>query len=78
MGFAYLITHTAEIFDCPDIAPEAGMILEIHMVEDDVIMDMPLIYVGGDYVLVFMVGESSGELYTDLMSLLRGDLSLGK
>jgi hypothetical protein len=52
------------------------MILEVHMVHYDVVMDMPLIYVRGDNIFMPMIGIFTGKLYPYLMSLLRGNLSL--
>ncbi len=54
------------------------MILEIHMVENNVVMDMTLIHMSSDYILMFMISEAPGKLYSYLMCLLRSDLYLGK
>ena len=60
------------------IAPLVGVIvlvvLEADRVEDQVIMDMVLVYVGGEDKLIFAAQDLPRQLHADPVGLIRRDL----
>ena len=60
------------------IAVVVLMIHEADGIENQVVMNMPLVNMGGKYKFVLAAQDLIGKLYSDLMGFLRGDLPRGK
>ena len=73
-----LADFIAELAHFPVGSPVAsvGMIVyKIDSVEDDVIMAMPLVDVGGNHILILAFQPFVGKLLANFMSHLRRDFS---
>ena len=71
MFLAYLVTELTQ-FPIGSLVAPVGM--EVHIVygiEDDVIMAMPLVNVGCNYILVLALEPFVRKLFPDLMSFFR-------
>ena len=55
------------------IAVVVLMIHEADGIENQVVMDMPFVNMGGKYKFVLAAQDLIGKLYSDLMGFLRGD-----
>ncbi len=53
MLFADSVAKLAQLPVCPFVAPVAVIVYEVHDIEDNVIMAMPLVNVGSDHILIF-------------------------
>ena len=51
------------------------MLRKIHRAENDVVVAMPLVYVGGDDILILAAEDFIGKPTPNLMGLLRRDLA---
>ena len=60
---------------CPLVAPIGMVVYKIDSVEDDVIMAMPLVDVGGNHILILAFQPFVGKLLANFMSHLRRDFS---
>ena len=62
----------AQLLVCSLITAIAVIVYEVHSIEDDVIMTMPLVDVGGNHILIFTFEPFVGKLFADFMRLFRG------
>ena len=53
MLFADSVAKLAQLPICPFVALVAVIVYEVHGIEDNVIMAMPLVNVGSDHILIF-------------------------
>ena len=60
---------------CPLVAPIGMVVYKIDSIEDDVIMAMPLVDVGGDHIFILAFQPFVGKLFSDFMRHLRRDFS---
>ena len=65
------VTGSPDIGIAAAIGNVLALVHHIHGAKNDVIMQMPLIYVGGDYIGIFPAQHFIGKLPPDLMGLLR-------
>ena len=52
--------------------------VEIHIVHDDVIMDMFMVYMDGKHILIFVVEKSLAKLLPDKQNPFGSDLTGGE
>lgn len=74
----FLTDFVAELAHFPVGSPIAsvGMIVyKVYGIEDDVIMAMPLVDVGGDHIFIPAFQPFVGKLFSDFMRHLRRDFS---
>ena len=69
------IAELAHFPICPLVTPIGMVVYKIDSVKDDVIMAMPLVYVGGDHILILAFQPFVGKLLSDFMRHLRRDFS---
>ena len=72
------VAGTADKVIAALIAVVVLMIHEADSIENQVVMDMPLINVGGQYKFILTAQDLLGKLHTDRMGFLRGDLPRGE
>ena len=73
-----LADFVTELAHFPVGAPVASVSMIVHKVdgiEDDVIMAMPLVYVGSNHILILAFQPFVGELLADLVRPFRRDFS---
>ena len=75
---AQSVAGTADKVIAARIAVVVLMIHEADGIENQVVMDMPLVNVGGQYKFILATQDLVCELHTDLMGFLRGDLPRGE
>ena len=74
----FLTDFVAELAHFPVGSPIASVsmiVYKVDSVEDDVIMAMPLVNVGGDNILILAFQPFVGKLLSDFMRLFRRDFS---
>ena len=75
MLLADFITELAHFPVCPLVAPIGMIVHKVDGIEDDVIMAMPLVDVGGNHILILAFQPFVGKLLSDFMRHLRRDFS---
>ena len=75
MLFANFIAELAHFPVCPLVAPIGMVVYKVDSVEDDVIMAMSFVDVGGDHILILAFQPFVGKLLSDFMRLFRRDFS---
>ena len=75
MFFTDFVAELAHFPICPLVAPIGMVVYKIDSIEDDVIMAMPLVDVGGDHIFILAFQPFVGKLFSDFMRHLRRDFS---
>ena len=78
MFLAQPVAGTADKVIASLIAVVVLMIHEADGIENQVVMDMPLVNMGGQYKFVLATQDLFCKLHPDLMGFLRGDLPRGE
>ena len=71
MLFAYLVAELAKLPVGALVAAVAVKVHEVDSIEDDVIVSMTFVDVGGDHILILALEPFIGKLFADLMRLFR-------
>ena len=75
MLFADRITELPQLSVCPLVTPVRMVIDKVHSIENDVVMAMSFVNMRGNHILVFALKPFVCELFSDLMSFFRRDLT---